>query len=334
VPLVFKANDGERVATLSISPGAAGNNTFTLAVAGDPLPEKTEAVLRVNLPTQDLGEQELRLPQMAPNQFAADGTELAVAGDWQLTAILREIGAFSWTTQSALDLGATPPAPPVVNPPPRFTDVGIAGMLLLAGACLALGFWLAARGLPRRGFALPGGCVLAVAGMALLLAGRMPAATAPEPGLALVAAPTPQAVTTPAATLRPAHEHAHNHEMAQASTPAAEALPGIGTPVSAGDLTVTLEADTRYAAPTDLTFTVQDVSGAPVTGARVTIFVEMAGIGGMHRESVQAEEQDPGRYVAATAPLIMAGPWEVAARISPKGQSSSTARFGVEVGGG
>jgi copper transport protein len=116
----FPTNDGERAATLTISPGAAGNNTFTIEVAGDPLPGKTEAVLRVNLPAQDLGEQELRLPHTAPNTFAADGTELAVAGDWQLTAIVREIGAFSWTAQSALRVGTSPPPPPVDNPPPHF----------------------------------------------------------------------------------------------------------------------------------------------------------------------------------------------------------------------
>jgi hypothetical protein len=99
-----------------------------------------------------------------------------------------------------------------------------------------------------------------------------------------------------------------------------------------GDLTVTLEADTRYAAPTDLTFVVTDPAGSPVTGARVTVFPEMAGMG--LSESLQAEEQEPGRYVAAYAPLTMSGPWEIAVRISPKGQPSSTVRFGVDVGGG
>jgi hypothetical protein len=54
----------------------------------------------------------------------------------------------------------------------------------------------------------------------------------------------------------------------------------------------------------------------------------------MHRESVQAEEQTPGTYVASSAPLLMPGQWEVSARISPKGQPSATVRFGIEVGGG
>jgi hypothetical protein len=150
----------------------------------------------------------------------------------------------------------------------------------------------------------------------------------------VIAATTPQVISTPAATPRLTHEHVHSHEMRQAATPESEPLPGLGTPVKSGDLTVTLDADTRYAAPTDLVLTVRDASGDPVAGARVTLFVEMAGMGGMHRESMQAEEPSPGTYVAPGASLIMPGQWEISARISPKGQSSSTVRFGVDVGGG
>jgi hypothetical protein len=125
-------------------------------------------------------------------------------------------------------------------------------------------------------------------------------------------------------------EHMHQHDMAQAATPQSEALPGIAMPTSAGDLTVTLLADTSSAAPTDLTLTVTDAEGAPVPGARVVVFPEMAGMG--PSESLTAEEQTPGTYVVANAPLIMPGPWEIAARISPKGQPSSTVRFAIEVG--
>jgi copper transport protein len=327
VPLAFPANDGERAASLAISPGAAGSNTFTLEVTGDPLPEKTEAVLRVDLPAQDLGEQELRLPQTAPNHFTAEGTELAVAGDWQVTAILRDIGVFSWTTQSALHLDTSPPAPPVVNPPPRFGPMGMVGMLVLAAGCIVLAVWAATGrgGQPR--FVLPGGVGLSLAGAALLLAGRLPVTSAPVQS-AVPLASTPVATIQSAAT----PQHTHVNESVHPATPPSDALPGVATPTSVGDLTVTLEADTRYAAPTDLTFVVTDPAGSPVTGARVTVFPEMAGMG--LSESLQAEEQEPGRYVAAYAPLTMSGPWEIAVRISPKGQPSSTVRFGVDVGGG
>jgi putative copper export protein len=325
VPLTFPTNDGERAATLTISPGAAGSNTFTLEVAGDPLPEKTEGVLRVNLPAQDLGEQELRLPQTAPNTFSADGTELAVTGDWQLTAILRQIGAFSWTAQSALHIGTTPPAPPVVNPPPRFGGLGIVGMLVAAAGCLALAFGIASDRRTRRPQAIPGGVVLLVAGAALLLAGRLPVASAPD-----VAEPPIALISTPAGTPTTMPDHMHEHDMTHAATPEAEILPGIATPTSAGDITVTLDADTRSAAPTDLTLTVTDAGGAPVTGARVVVFPEMAGMG--PSESLTAEEQAPGTYVVTDAPLTMPGSWEIAARISPKGQPSSTVRFATEVG--
>ncbi|MCA9879706.1 MAG: FixH family protein, partial [Thermomicrobiales bacterium] len=330
VPLVFPASDGERAATLTISPGAAGNNAFTLDVAGEPLPERTEGVLRVNLPAQALGEQELRLPQVAPNRFAADGTELAVAGDWQLTAILREIGAFSWTTAAALRVETTAPAPPAVNPPPRFAGAGIVGMLLLAVGCVALATWLGRARRPARSLAWPGGVLCGVAGVALLLLGRIPATSGPEPDSAVaLLASTPLATSAPATP-----SHAHEHAAMQASTPAPVALPGPGTPVRAGDLTVTLDVDTRYAAPADLALTITDAAGSPVAGAKVVVFLEMVGMAGGHRESLTAEEHAPGRYVAASAPLIMPGPWEIVARVSPRGQPSSTVRFGVEVGGG
>ncbi len=175
-------------------------------------------MLRVNLPAQDLGEQELRLPQIAPNQFAAVGTELAVAGDWQVTAILREIGAFSWTAQSALRVGTSPPEPAVVNPPPRFGGLGIVGMLLLAAGCLALAFGAVACRRARRPLALLGEVALSVAGAALLLVGRLPVASAPE--LADVPVVTvPVVAGTPAATMEDMHGHEMN--MAQAATPEA-----------------------------------------------------------------------------------------------------------------
>jgi copper transport protein len=336
VPIAFSTNDGERAATLTISPGAAGSNTFALEVAGAPLPEGTEAVLRVNLPTQDLGEQELRLPQTGPNHFAADGTELAVAGDWHLTAILREIGAFSWTAQLAINIGSMPPAPLVANPPPHFDGLGIAGMLLLAGGCVALGAWVAMGRGARQLLTLPGGVAVGAAGVALLLAGRVPVAPAPPPAATLVAS-VPVAWGTPAAT--PGHEMDHMHEMVEhmhdmmhVATPAAEALPGIATPVSSSYLIVTLNANTRTPGPADLTIAVTDASSAPVTGARVTVFLEMMGMSAS--ESIQAEERQPGIYVAANAPFTMPGTWEVAVRTSPKGQSSVTVRYGVEVGPG
>ena len=169
--------------------------------------------------------------------------------------------------------------------------------------------------------------VLAMAGALLLLVGRIPSTPAPQPAAALVAQ-APVVTGTPATSPEPVHQH----ETAPEATPTEEALPGMATPVSAGDLSVTLRADTRYAAPMDLTLTVTDDAGAPVTGARITLFPEMAGMGAS--ESLPAVEQEPGTYVAAYAPLTMPGQWEIAVRISPKGQPSSTVRFGLDVGGG
>ena len=99
IPLAFATDDGTRQGQLAIAPGAAGVNTFTLEVDGAPLPEGSEGVLRFALPAQDMGEQELTLPQEGPNHFTAEGPELALAGDWRLEVLVRKIGAFSWETQ-------------------------------------------------------------------------------------------------------------------------------------------------------------------------------------------------------------------------------------------
>ena len=109
MPVVFATDEGTRTGQLTIAPGAAGVNTFTLDVAGAPLPDGAEGVLRFALPAQNIGEQELRLPQVAPNHFATEGSELALAGDWRITAIVRTIGAFSWTTEARVTVGEAPP---------------------------------------------------------------------------------------------------------------------------------------------------------------------------------------------------------------------------------
>ena len=90
------------------------------------------------MPAENIGQQELRLPQVAPNRFAAEGSELALAGDWEVTTIVRAIGAFSWWSVATITVGETPPPAAVVNPAPIFGPAGVAGMIAVAIGLAAL----------------------------------------------------------------------------------------------------------------------------------------------------------------------------------------------------
>ena len=93
---------------------------------------------------------------------------------------------------------------------------------------------------------------------------------------------------------------------------------------------VTLDAGPLQSGPADLTITVTDQTGAPVSAARVVLFSEMAGMGA-DSQGIVAVEEEAGRYRVEDVPLSMAGAWQLTARISPQGQPTRLVRFAVEV---
>jgi copper transport protein len=324
LPLRFDTKEGPRAATLALSPGAPGSNTFTLDVAGGPLPTGAEGVLRFALPAQAIGAQELRLPRTAPNRFAAAGSELSLAGAWQIEAIVREIGAFSWSTDTTLVLTPAPPPPPERNPAPRFGPAGAVGMLLLAAGMMGLVVAVVWRGaaLTRRGgLTIASVAVFALGGMALVgarlpSAGSAPVLAQPEPAIASPASASPTI--------------AHHHEMASSHPSPVASLPEIGTPVRQDGLSVTVTADPVPTAPATVTVEVVDSQGAPVPDARVVVFAQMMGMS--HRtEETPAPEVAPGRYRAENLFLTMTGSWQLTARVSPKGEATRVFRFVVDV---
>jgi copper transport protein len=323
VPVVFATNVGERQGQLSIAPGAAGVNTFTLDLPGAPLPDETEGILRFTLPAENIGEQELRLPQMAPNHFVAEGSELALAGDWQVTTIVRAIGAFSWWSAATITVSETPPAPAVVNPAPIFGPAGIVGMIVVATGIAALAAAVVTREAAaiRRGGVAGAGLVAVTVGFLILGSARIP----------IGANEVARAYSTPVRASPPATSPVMaEHDHAQATPAMAEPRSGIGTPVSEDGLVVTLNAEARQPGPTDLMISVVDQTGAPITAARVVAFSEMAGMG-QDAEGIVAVEEEPGRYRAKAVPLSMSGAWQLTVRISPKGQPTRIVQFVVEV---
>lgn len=322
-PIAFAADAGNRTGSLVISPGIAGVNLFAVVVDGEALPGQSEAVLRFSPVGRDIGEQELRLPAVSVNRFEASGDELALTGDWRITAIVRKIGAFSWATDMVVTIGVAPPAAPVADPPPHFRPGGAAGMLIVA---IAIGLGAVAIGehrAPHRTRAsLAAACAVAlVAGAAVLGAARIP------PPVVVADSAEVAVVATPAPPASPETGHAAHHaDHARSATPEAARLAAAGTPYAVGGLRVTLQPSSADADEPVLAVHVAGADGVPLTDARVVIAWEMPGMEGSRDEGI-ADEVEPGRYQVAAPPMAMPGEWQVLARVSPRGQPTSIARF-------
>ncbi|MFN8590983.1 MAG: copper resistance protein CopC [Thermomicrobiales bacterium] len=324
-PLLFASSDGARGGTLTVSPGAAGANRFNLDLPGPPLPEGAEAVLRFSLPERDIGAQELRLSRAEGNQFRAEGSELALTGTWQIEAIVRKIGAFSWPASAVLAIAESPSLPPAVNPAPLFAPSAVVALILLALGLLSLSTALAVNNgrLTRmRSFGL--GLALIGVGVAGMTVTRLQP-PAPLP-LSSVAAPS-EADHSP----EPAEEHmGHVMGTPMAGETAASALPAPGTPVTSGELTLRLLSVPEQAGLAPIAVSIRDASGQPVVGAKVVVISTMVGMATSRTETA-ASEPEPGVYEAAAVPLTMSGPWQIAVRASPRGQPSATARWQIAV---
>ncbi len=330
VPLAFATPEEARDGRLIISPGATGSNTFTLEIDGPPLPGGTEGVLRFALADRALGAQELLLPAAGQNQFRADGSELALSGAWRIEAVVRAIGAFSWSSQVIVRVDESPPPVPPVNPSPRFAPMGIIGMIAIVIGIAALAAVVSRGALEsrRRGVAALGAVALAVGGV-VLFGSLIPAAAPVQP--AMISQNRPSTVASPAEVIH--HEEMMDHGLHSTpvlSTPAADPLPGPGTPVSGDGLTVTIAAEPISAGPTDVSIEIADEDESPLTEARVVVLSDMPGMA-MGRIETPAEETDPGRYTAELVPLGMSGEWRLGVRVSPRGASTQVFSFAVQV---
>ncbi|GIW04022.1 MAG: hypothetical protein KatS3mg059_0642 [Thermomicrobiales bacterium] len=69
---------------------------------GDLLPPKTEALLRLTLPTDATVRKEVVLERVPGNAFEGHGAELSIRGDWNIQVIVRLVGSFNYSGQTAL----------------------------------------------------------------------------------------------------------------------------------------------------------------------------------------------------------------------------------------
>ena len=107
--------------TLTATPGTAGPNTFVLAVndfdTGAPLPGVTGASLMFTLPGRaDVGASTLDLARGAGGTWTAQGTNLSIAGTWQIQAQVQQ-GARATTV--LLTLSTAAPAQQITTTPPQ-----------------------------------------------------------------------------------------------------------------------------------------------------------------------------------------------------------------------
>jgi copper transport protein len=124
--------DGEdRDAALGIAPGITGVNHFRLEVGGDPLSPEAEAILRLDLPSQDTGQRQVEMTRAAGNAFEWHGSELALPGEWTIETIIRVPGQNDWTATETIFIDRTPPDVNAPGAPWRFNSSAIPGLLLL-----------------------------------------------------------------------------------------------------------------------------------------------------------------------------------------------------------
>jgi copper transport protein len=163
-----------RSGTLTIAPAVTGPNHYRLDIDGDALPDKTEAVLRLTVPNVQTGQKEVSLIRVGGNAFEGHGSELSIAGDWQIQAIVRKIGDFQWQASTTASIVTVADAPSLPRPAWRFsTSAGLAGLVLLVAGMAALALAWSAGRTPLRKESAGLGIVALGLGAVLLFQGRI-----------------------------------------------------------------------------------------------------------------------------------------------------------------
>ncbi len=182
ISVPFELDGGN--AQLLLAPGVAGVNHFRLEVPEHQVSAETEALLRLTIPArEDMGTQELQLPRVSDGAFEYHGSELSIAGDWEMTLILREQGAAPINAVAELTIGATAPDVDLPGEPWRFDPVGgVVGLLLVIIGLSGLVFVAyASTGSLRKESGGIGGAALLL-GAILILQGRIDPALAVAEG--------------------------------------------------------------------------------------------------------------------------------------------------------
>ncbi|MBS1128264.1 MAG: copper resistance protein [Nitrospirae bacterium] len=89
------------------------------------------------------------------------------------------------------------------------------------------------------------------------------------------------------------------------------------------DVVVTIDKNPPVTGDNGVTVSVKDASGKVVKDAKVVVDYSMPGMPGMPPMNYKADAMQKGDFYAATMNLSMAGPWNIAVRISAGGKNGS-----------
>jgi YtkA-like len=106
----------------------------------------------------------------------------------------------------------------------------------------------------------------------------------------------------------------------------------LGIPLVVSGITINLLASSDQAGPVNLTVELSDESGAPITGAQVTVSAHSLEMD-MGEFPYEAAETEPGHYVADRVAMGMGGDWKVEVDIAIPGQQKIVAYFLVPLEG-
>jgi len=89
------------------------------------------------------------------------------------------------------------------------------------------------------------------------------------------------------------------------------------------DVVVTIDKNPPVTGDNGVTVSVKDASGKVVKDAKVVVDYSMPGMPGMPPMNYKADAMQKGDVYAATMNLSMAGPWNIAVKISAGGKTGS-----------
>ena len=182
-----------RDVTLQLIPGAAGPNHFVVTIPGVPVPNGSEALLRLAFADAEIGLKEITLSRTTPTTFETHGSDFGMIGDWDVELLVRDIGEFEWTDTQMVSIGATGAMAP--KAPWRFGTSGLVGLVLMTFALIGFVFaWRAGKGRLRMESAGLGAAA-ALLGLILMAQGRVQPAIGYDPGLVNPIAATSDTVT-------------------------------------------------------------------------------------------------------------------------------------------
>ncbi len=135
--LVQTVEVGGHGGTLTLDPGNAGPNTYLLVVPDAPTDANVEGLLRLTPPGDSKANKELKLARQQDGSFTGSGSEFALAGDWGVQVIVRQIGSFQWDGEVSVAIEANTGPPQFESSAWRFGPIGAIGMLLLGIGIIA-----------------------------------------------------------------------------------------------------------------------------------------------------------------------------------------------------